>query len=119
MNAVRQLREACDAWSNYFTELDRLSDDDDPMAAARTRFHSERLAKTRDAIAAHDADTAADKPLADCVRGFCVEVITECITAMADAAIVSDQYEATCVNALGAVKKLSQAYKELRMKHGD
>lgn len=51
------------------------------------------------------------KSLAESVQGFARDVIVECVTAMSDVAIVSDEYEATCQNALSYVKSLAQAYK--------
>jgi hypothetical protein len=49
--AAPDLLEACEAWVEVFDDLMRTSDPDDPLTRLRFKFHHEREAMTRAAIA--------------------------------------------------------------------
>lgn len=54
----RKMYRALKSWSDYFDELSRISDTDDPLTKARESFHRERLEATRDAIAEYENETS-------------------------------------------------------------
>lgn len=48
---VEALQGALKEWVDYFDELDRFSEDGDPMVGIRQRVHGKRVAKSRALLA--------------------------------------------------------------------